>query len=436
MNAFFKKITLMLLVICSLSACKKEEKSFEDKYVAGFKTYDDTLASGENPNIKVSEGKDRLFMTYGRGSFNLSFINGIFTFSNVEPVSVVMSTDLSGNLIWRNTIPAGLFTSSLVELSDGSCLIVGADRRGFNPAIDDKKIYVFRYDRKGELISNDSLLLGDEFGGYVFYNLGVLSLSGNDVMIYGSILDGNTYSARGFSIKYNPLSGTEFIKPVDFGTSSTPNNMTSIYNCIKTIDNGFMFLGTFFSSIQPGNPFSNKTVLIKTDNNCDTTWTKWFDNLNVDPLQEILQPTNVIQAKSGDYYLCFNDIPDFENIYSFKGFIYKVSALGDSIAGYSIKGPGNSYCSLIIEDDNFGVVGLFNEFPGYLYYEFKPTYTQFQTQLVGFNSNLKKISTTLIQDSRTDFYSTACKLKDGRIAFFGLHRTNNFNSFVPALIIK
>src|SRR6185503_2675466 len=130
------KILCLFFLLSAISSCKKDSLSINEQNISRVKTYNDTLVSGENSNVKISAGKDRLYMTYGWGSAFWAFVNGIVYTGLTELTTRIISTDLNGELLWRATIPAGLSTTTPVELNDGSCVIAAANVWGYSPNVD------------------------------------------------------------------------------------------------------------------------------------------------------------------------------------------------------------------------------------------------------------------------------------------------------------
>jgi hypothetical protein len=146
-------------------------------------------------------------------------------------------------------------------------------------------------------------------------------------------------------------------------------------------------------------------------------------------------PTNIIESRNGDIYLCNNDIPNLDFFTTFKGFIFHLNAQGDSLGSYSIMGPGNSYCAAIIEGDDESIYAIFNEYPGFLYLEFKPVFTQYQSVLHKLDKNLKLIQKSNFQNQRSDLITSVCKTPDSNLAFFGLFRSVNYRTYLPGMIV-
>src|SRR5262245_33237288 len=93
----------LLLIVFSvfIAGCEKQESNLDKLDVQCAKLYEDTLASGENSNIKISAGNDRLYMTYGWGSAFYSYVNGITFFGSTELTGTLLSTDMNGNMQWK-----------------------------------------------------------------------------------------------------------------------------------------------------------------------------------------------------------------------------------------------------------------------------------------------------------------------------------------------
>jgi len=59
-----KNIILTIVTFSILTACKKSDLEDLQVNTQSIKVYDDSLASGENPNVKISSGKRHLYMVY------------------------------------------------------------------------------------------------------------------------------------------------------------------------------------------------------------------------------------------------------------------------------------------------------------------------------------------------------------------------------------
>jgi hypothetical protein len=425
-------VMITIAVVCNYS-CEKNELPVEVHGLSGVKMYADTLASGENSNIKVTAGSNRLYMTYGWGSSFWTYINGVVIPGQSEITNTLMSTDLKGNLLWKTVLPKGLSTGSPVEVNDGSCWIVAANVMGYSQFILTETIYMFRFDRDGNRMATDSFTLPSDFGTqYSITSLDMIKSSGGNILIYGSASDFTDGLTRGFAIEYNSNGGVERVKPVEFRQDTT-DAATCLYNCIVTSDGGYMFLGTYGGMANPGNPVYNKTILIKTNSNCDTTWTKWFDYFSLKPPDNVPSPGNVIQLKNGGYRFCANDNPD-DNEKKFRAFIYEVNAVGDSVEAYTINRPENAYCPYIINDNSGNTVALVNNYPPFLISEIQPVFNQINTTKYSFDAGMNLFSKTKFQDQRSDFLTSACMTPDGQIAVFGLFSTNDGRSYIPGLI--
>jgi hypothetical protein len=418
-----------------VNGCKQNDLPFPGGNFESIHTYNDTAASAENPNIKISSGKERLYMAYGRGTALSAIINGLYLsgISNIQ--GVVMATDLNGNVIWSNTLPVGLALATPIELADGSCLVVGADVGAVNNNLADNIIHLFRFDADGKQTLNDSVTMPANFGAMSFLmSLDAMALSGSETLIYGSAVDFDTYLSQGFALYYTPATGTKTFKTIPFLDPANFNNLM-IYNCTKSKDGGLIYIGVSAGLDVPGIIDFGKTTIIKTDINSDTIWTKFYDYLTVVPPSNFVLPTNIIESRNGDIYLCNNDIPNLDFFTTFKGFIFHLNAQGDSLGSYSIMGPGNSYCAAIIEGDDESIYAIFNEYPGFLYLEFKPVFTQYQSVLHKLDKNLKLIQKSNFQNQRSDLITSVCKTPDSNLAFFGLFRSVNYRTYLPGMIV-
>lgn len=432
-----KSLCAIVLLIIFFSSCKKDDLKGIQLDYENVKVYDDTLSSAENVNVHVSSGKNRLYMSYGRGSTVYSLWNWGYFQSQPDISGVVMATDLNGDLIWRNSLPIGLANVTPVELADGSCLVAGTNMYAYNPSVPTDKIYLFHYDINGKQIKTDSIVLpvGVFYVNSQFLHLDLLRLSGNDVLLYGTTYSNDNYNYRGFAVKYNVASGIAWAKPIDFILPNDTSNSTSIYNCIKTNDGGLIFAGCFDGPDEPGDPAFSKNVVIKTTIDCDTVWKKWYDYIKISSAFNQVSPTNIIQLSDNSYYLSTND-GSYDNVLIFKGLIYHLNSDGDSIGGAFIEGKRNSYCSGIVEDGNNGIVGLFNKYPDYIFNQFETYYQSFNTELYSYDYDLNFKSQDNLQAHRTDFITSLCKTSDGRSAFFGLTSSYDHRFYKPVLILK
>lgn len=425
-----------LLLMLSLSSCRKSDLSGIQLDFENVRVYDDTLASAENVNVHVSSGINRLYMSYGRGSTVYSIWNWGWFQTQPDISGVVMVTDRDGNRLWKQTLPVGLANATPVELSDESCLIAAANTYAYNPGVPTDKIYLFHFDRDGRPLKTDSLVLppGDFYPGGMVMHLDLLWLSGNDVLIYGTFGATSSSNWRGFAVKYNTGSGAVWTKTIDFIPPNDTTNNTCIYNCIKTLDGGLIFAGSFEGPDKPGDPAFVKNIVIKTTLDCDTLWKRWYDYMKISSAWNQVSPTNIIQRQNGDFYLCTND-GSFENPLIFKGMIYRLNAAGDSIGGTSVSGMKNSYCSGIMESGG-GIVGVFNKYPDYIFNQFETYYLPYNSELLSFDYNLTLSSRENLEANRTDFFTSLCKTHDGRVAFFGLTSSFDHRFYKPILILK
>lgn len=428
----FKSRAIYFIILSAaifFSSCEKDQSIINGYSEA--KIYDDPMASGENSSMKISAGKDRLYMVYGLGSAYFPYINGVGFTNIAELQGKLMSTDLNGELLWRTTLPSGLAITTPVELSDGSCIVSGANLWGYSMNVDVKNIYFFRFDKEGNQLSSDSLDLESDFGpDYNLTNLDILQANSGNILVYGTTTDYFTSATEGFAFEYNPNGTLVWFKKILFRGIST----TLIEHCIKTNDGGYSFLGVFPGNSSFGDPMLGKAILIKTDANCDSTWSQYYDYFNVQVPYNIPFTSTFVQMPGGNYRFCVieNTNGDYKK---YRSFLYEVSNRGDSLKAFTIQEARNSYCPSIINDKNGNTLALINEYPVFLLPSFNGYFTQINSTNYTFNNDLNLVSKAPFQIQRSNILNTACTMPDGRTALFGLFGTNDYQSYKPGLLI-
>ena len=83
----FQYLCLIALMLSMLS-CKKNELSNKSIELNKVKVYNDTLANAENGSVRITSGKDRLYMTYGIGQV-MSWFGGTGVMVYQKPNSLL-----------------------------------------------------------------------------------------------------------------------------------------------------------------------------------------------------------------------------------------------------------------------------------------------------------------------------------------------------------
>lgn len=429
----------LLIGICFFSvvvSCKRTDFEFPEGNIDLVKIYDDSSASGENGNIKITAGQNRLYMTYGLGSSFYTYTNGLITQGSNELAGKLMATDLQGNRLWLNSLMSGISVTSPFEMSNGDVMVCGANLWTYNNRINSKNIYTFRFNASGAELAKDSMELPSEFGdGYILTFMDILPIDNQHILIYGSSNDFMNNSYDGFSIVYNITNGNKTIKKLSYrlNTSGGPGT-TIINNCIKTKDGGYLFLGLASGDTILGNPDFTKVVLIKTNTNFDTTWTKRYDYFKAPFYQNTPFAGNVIEMPNGGFRFCMNENTEFD-YKRYRAFIYDVSAKGDSLHAFTIEGFYNHYCPVLQNDANGNTVALVTEYPSMLLPSFNGIFTQINSAVYVFDDQLSLKYIKPIQTERSDFYTAVCTTTDQKMALFGLVANKVATRYTPGLLL-
>lgn len=427
----FKKLLLVFFLSIIIQSCKKEAfNSIENNRL---KLYNDPAASGEYSGIHISAGKDRMYMTYGFGSAFTPFINGLI-FNSENFGGKVMATDMEGEEIWKKELPTGLVLTTPVEFPDGSCIVAGANIWGYSFTLSTTKINFFRFDKNGNQILSDSLNLASLFGNsYTIGNIDLVQSQNGNILLYGTVIFPST---EGFVLEYNPAGTINWMKKLNFRELPGGFNATVIEQCTKTKDGGYAFLGLFPGNPDIGDPVLSKAVIIKTDANCDTTWTHLYDYFNFQLPYNVPFTSNLIEMPNGGYRFSVSEWTDnsFTTI-KYRSFIYEVNAVGDSVKALPIKSSKTIFCPLVINNNKGNTIALTNEFPGFIVPAISSNFTQINTLIHSFNNRLDLVDSAPLQLYRSDYLKAACKMPDGRTAIFGLFSSSNNQSYNPGLLI-
>jgi hypothetical protein len=430
------RMVLYLSMLLGVFACKRSELDFPEANLNLVKVYSDTTASGENSSIKITAGRDRLYMTYGLGSAFFNYTNGLITPGVSELSGKLMATDLQGNLIWVKPLMSGIAITSPVELDNGEIVVCGANLWSYNNRVNTRAVYTFKYSANGEALLKDSLEFPSNFGdGCVPTFMDIIKIDNNNILIYGSINDYLTNSFDGFTLVYNLKTGNQTLRKFGYRTPDpgTPGT-TVINNCIKTQDGGYMFLGTVSGSTSLGNPDFIKAILIKTNANFDTIWTRRYDYFKAAIYMNTPYAGNVIEMPNGGFRFCMNENTNF-NYNQFRGFVYEVSPTGDSLKARVIEGFNNQYCAAIHNDKHGNTLALVTEYPAVLLPSFNGFFTQINTKIHVYDAELNLKYINPFQTERSDFYTAICNTPQSKLALFGLVATKSSTHYTPGLML-
>ena len=430
----YKHLIYFLLLGLLLDGCKKEDSLEINSQISGVKIYSEITAGTENPSIKISVGKDRLYMTSGSSTIFGFFVNGLAYLPTAQIKINLLCSDLDGNLLWSNELPKkGLTTSRLVELNDGSSIVVGTNNSGFVQGINPKNIYIFRYNSSGEQLSVDSLYLPSDLqvNYNSFISLDILSRENGNILMYGTVSDETTYNSISFAVEYDVNNG------IQWGKRITINEFSSsvLYSCVPTKDGGYIFYGHLAANSITGSAYSSKAFLAKTDVNCDTTWTRWYDYFNFQvPYPGVSLYSNVIETSSGGF--CFSATEFSDDSYeNYRSKIYEVDNKGDSISAVTLQPSSTTFCPLLMNVNS-------NTIHAFVYDRVVPfaeplndgVFTQINSETYVFGNKLKLLSKAPIQNFRGDLILDACKLPNGKIAQYGIFNNQKKTGYNPGII--
>lgn len=422
-NIFFIQFLCLLILSLVLSSCKKNlTTNLSSLDIQLIKVYDDTLAKADNESIRICAGKDRLYMTYGIANY-INYVNGTINFDSAKTNLFV--TNNSGVFIWKYSLPVNLDMGGLIELNDGDCLVLANNKGGVFTNFDAELLYLLRFNKNGQLEKTDSISAPANSSAYVaFKEQHLLQLPNGNILLYGSYsnYEGSVNQEYGFACEYN-LNGTlNFKKSYHYPLVSN-NISTRLVACVPTSDGGYLFAGDI-NDQESANQAYSKVFLMKTNEQGDTIWTKFFHQ-KLSPLCR-----NLTSSSDGNFYLSFISTIDARAI----SYIYKVNAYGDSITSTTMDVMNQNYVSVMLEKDG-GIFALINSVPQAIPYYLAFNFYQINTTYIRLNAELKMTSTGTFQTSSNDLLTAACKTSDGKMACFGLVQSYRKGYYKPELII-
>ncbi len=385
------------------------------------RVYDDTLASADNEFSRIAAGNYGMFMIYG--------ITGTWLWynSNTIPLTArarIMATDRKGNFLWRQNLAEGLTQGDILPLDDGGCLVAATINADVNPSLTYNCIYIYRFDKDGNKISSDSISVVPHVGTnpYSVNNSHFLKTTSGRIIIYGNAYCdlGNSSYSKGFIIDYSLGGGVQSFKTIYFPAPGTRHYIV-LTGGMETPD-GFLFSGEISDSLQ-------QPLLVKTNSSGDMLWHKRFGLFGNYDFWNI----NMISAPGGNFRFCTNN-----NLWSspLKATmnVYEVNANGDSVgfARYDELEANLAYTLLATDDGGFFT--LVNKTPYYINPFFDAIFEQTNTRKVFFNAEMKKMTDGAVQAMTTDFFTSACKTPEGRIACFGFFKPVGKSYYRPELI--
>jgi len=294
-------------------------------------------------------------------------------------------------LIKYDSLPAGMFVMGLVSLSNESFVVVA-----LNP---DNIPHFLHYNRNGEFISNKSLQLP-----------GASQLLSASRSQSGNVLICSTDNAGG-----------NYILDCNANADVIWSNETTIPidGTFPTLDGGYLF-----SSTVNGNDFT----LTKTNGTGDIIWQKTFYTPNSSYCYWMAS------LRNGHFRACVNDLSLWQYNFNIPPplTVYELGESGDSIRANTLNGIDYNFAGPILEQNDGSTFMLMTP---YLFGTGIAVPTIVNTHYVTLDANLNIIDHGVLQDQANDYFDSACKTSDGRIACFGVIQSYKQHYYKPALVI-
>jgi hypothetical protein len=318
-------------------------------------------------------------------------------------------------------------------LSDGGCLAALGTFFGTNPALFNGNIYLIRYDKKGNVIMNDSVSLIPTLQTQYWYpiDLDILKTTSGKIIVYGD-MDGDL-GLKSYAFEYSPGGGVQWFKVFHYPPNASTTQLLWLTGCIETPDQGLLFAGVQANLTTPGLNGVAKPILIRTNSFGDTLWTK---HCNLEGNAYSFWSRNIISAPGGNYRFCFNENADAAYYGGVsKTHIYEVNANGDSSRDVVVGNLDANMGFSIAESADGGCRALVNRHAQYINQNFDGLLKQVNTRDVRFDASMVKLHDAPFQTLSTDIYFSNCKTSDGRIASFGMMQPVGKTYYVPQLVI-
>jgi hypothetical protein len=367
----------------TFSSCENPDDANSEGGSYFVQTYDDEITEVLNSNYKITASSERYFMIYQVNLF------GRFQ-------SILLTTDLSGELIKRDTLPAGIIFSDVLALDDGSALVAG-----YLPCC--SYLNFFRYDKNGNKLSSNSLYIsGIDLVSFAS-NPQLTKAHNGNIIVYGD------YYNAGFEYR-------GYMTEVDLNGNVLWSNKISLHisSCASTPDNGYLFASSSRDTV--GN---TDVYLVKTNATGDSLFAK---KIKEDaPFSQI---GNLVHTARNSYQVSYTEQTLYTSI-----IIYECNLNGDSLNAVTLNNTGSGL--LTAREDGRTLLTV----PSPAYVNGNAVSTRTSTKFLYLDADLNLTEKDNLQNVTTDFIISVCNAPDERLGCFGVIQPFKREYYNPVLIV-
>jgi hypothetical protein len=309
MNIMYRLLLFLFVVLLGgVTACKKEPA-------------EDPFTRGGNSLLLTADGS--------------LLIAGFDSYKTSGEDAVLIKTDLSGNVIWRNQYGTSANDGfyAVRNTPDGGYIAAGFTNNSTNVR---SSILLVKTDEKGNQVWKASF--GDQNNAQA---LGVVP-SGDEGYVSCGFIQGSTSDARDmYFVKVN--SKGEKVWEKSYGTKSAGNGNDIAYSIIRDSDGGFLVTGT-----TKGKPnCCGQACLFKLSASGDSLWTKTYSGETGYSIAKVANGDFII----GGTYLNLDD----DNSY-----LLRVDASGNKLWEQNYGGDKIDYGTSVVacSDGGFALTGI------------------------------------------------------------------------------
>ena len=399
-----------MLLMLFMSSCTKSDLEDGSGYNL-VRLYDDTLPDPRNDAIHIAAADGRLLMTYGRTFSQILFVNGAATFPPPAE-NVWMLTDDEGNLIRRDLFLTGLSIGDVTSLPDNSFFVVmytGIPNLWGGP---EWTMQIMRIDPNGVMgpVSLLSIPTIHPPPYQSFYDILIRSVLNGNVLIsfyYGGADGGSGSFVGEMNTQGSFLWHTEF-------------DNRGVSGCVGTPDGGYMISGRWWDLNQNAGMY-----IMKTNSTFDSTWSRFMV-----PKTGTDGRVQVASAGNGNYWLNYvnsYNLTATSHLLEFNpaGEIVDSNFYMPDIAPYNIN-------TVMLQH---GSSGLYMSYTNSISNVNSIILEKFNSAYATFDGELNITKQSFFQQQTSDIINSGCRMKDGRIACFGLIQSYDRRYYKPELII-
>lgn len=256
---------------------------YEDMYVARIDIFGDTIWTYTDG---IPFGYDNGYQVIQ--SYDGGFVIAGYTTVSDERAPCLVKLDLAGNKLWSKEfsqyIPSGI-AFSLLESADSGLVICGiSDYYNGKNVLWQRKAHLLKTNNVGEYIWDHS------FGSFgIHYATGICLSSDNGLVICGEYDTEGEYTAA-WLFKTNSMGILNWNNT--YGGNSS---MESAWKVARTLDGGYIFVGTVFYGIIAMN---GDIYVVKTDENGTEEWSKTYGGSSDE------RGTCIEATTDGGYLIC------------------------------------------------------------------------------------------------------------------------------------